>query len=110
LARRRRRNASGKYFGLTRDFVVTILYYNKNLFDTARVPYRDASWSYDMLLQHAPKFAKSQDSPETSEWAFIASAGHNNFDAIAEALNGKLGAREATEEANKVLVESYPQA
>ena len=34
--------------------------------------------------------------------------------AITDALNGKLGVREAlrqaTEEANKVLVESYPQA
>ena len=105
MARRRRRNASGKYFGLTRDFVVTILYYNKNLFDTARVPYPDASWSYDTLLQHAPKFAKNQDSPETSEWAFIASAGHDNFDAIVRANGGQI----LNKQRSRAMLDNNPQ-
>jgi multiple sugar transport system substrate-binding protein len=82
--------ASGKYFGLTRDFVVTILYYNRNLFDAARVSYPDASWTYDTLLQHAPKFAKNQDSPETSEWAFVAGAAHGLFDPVVRANGGQI--------------------
>lgn len=82
--------ASGKHFGLTRDFVVTIMYYNKNMFDAARVPYPDASWTYDTLFQHAPKFAKNQDSAENSEWAFVAGASHESFDAVARANGGQI--------------------
>jgi len=82
--------ASGKYFGMTRDFVVTILYYNKAMFDAARVPYPDASWTYDMILQHAPKFVKNQDSAENSEWAFVAGASHESFDAAVRANGGQI--------------------
>jgi multiple sugar transport system substrate-binding protein len=82
--------ASGKHFGMTRDFVVTILYYNKSMFDAARVPYPDASWTYDTVLQHAPKFAKNQDSAENSEWAFVAGASHESFDAAARANGGQI--------------------
>jgi multiple sugar transport system substrate-binding protein len=82
--------ASGKYFGLTRDFVVTILYYNKNLFDAARVAYPDTNWTYDTLLQHAPKFARQQDSAEASEWAFIAGAAHGHFDPAVRANGGQV--------------------
>jgi multiple sugar transport system substrate-binding protein len=88
--------ASGQHFGLTRDFVVTILYYNKNLFEAARVPFPDASWTYETLLQHGPKFAKDQESAEGSQWAFIASAGHDNFDAVARANGGQILNRQRT--------------
>ena len=82
--------ASGQFFGMTRDFVVTILYYNRALFDAARVPYPDASWTYDIMLQHAPKFVKNQDSAENSEWAFVAGASHESFDAAVRANGGQM--------------------
>src|SRR6266542_1213393 len=96
--------ASGRHFGLTRDFVVTILYYNKNMFDAARVSYPDASWTYDTLVQHAPKFARNQDSPETSEWAFVAGAAHENFDAVARANGGQILNKQRT----RALIDSSP--
>jgi multiple sugar transport system substrate-binding protein len=80
--------AGGKHFGLTRDFVVTLLYYNKNMFDAAQVPYPTSAWTYDTLLQHAPRFARQQDSAENSQWAFVAGAGSNGFDAAARANGG----------------------
>ncbi len=81
---------SGRYFGLTRDFVVTILYYNKALFDAAQVPYPDGNWTYDTVAQHAPKFVKQSDSAENSEWGFIAAAAHQSFDAAARANGGQI--------------------
>lgn len=82
--------ASGRYFGLTRDFVVTILYYNKGMFDAAGVPYPDASWSYETLAQHGSRFARNQDSPEASEWAFLADASHGNWDPAVRANGGQV--------------------
>lgn len=97
--------ASGKHFGLTRDFVVTILYYNKNLLDAARVPLPDASWTYDTLIGHAPKLAKNQDSAENSEWAFPATAGHDNFDAVSRANGGQILNKQRT----RAVLEAAPQ-
>ncbi len=99
--------ASGKHFGLTRDFVVTILYYNRNMFDTARVPYPDTSWTYDTLFQHAPKFARNQDSAENSEWAFTAGASHQSFDAAARANGGQILNKQRT---RAVMDSSAPTA
>jgi multiple sugar transport system substrate-binding protein len=97
--------ASGKYFGMTRDFVVTILYYNKNLLEAARVPAPDASWTYDTLLGHAPKLAKNQDSAETSEWAFTAAASHESFDAVARANGGQILNKQRT----RAVLDGSPQ-
>jgi len=99
--------ASGKYFGLTRDFVVTLLYYNKNLLDAARVPYPDASWTYDTLIGHAPKLVKNQDSAESSEWAFVAGASHESFDAVSRANGGQILNKQRT---RAVLDSSAPTA
>jgi multiple sugar transport system substrate-binding protein len=99
--------ASGKHFGMTRDFVVSILYYNKNMFDAARVPYPDGTWTYDTLIQHAPKFARNQDNAETSEWAFGATATHEGFDAVSRANGGQILNKQRT---RAVLDQSAPTA
>jgi multiple sugar transport system substrate-binding protein len=96
--------ASGKHFGLTRDFVVTLLYYNKNMFDAARVPYPDTTWTYDTLIQHAPKFARNQDSAENSEWAFVAGASHEVFDDVARANGGQILNKQRT----RAVLDSSP--
>jgi multiple sugar transport system substrate-binding protein len=66
------------------------LYYNTALFDAARVPYPDASWSYDTIAQHGPKFAKNQDAADTSEWAFVADPTRLNWDPAVRANGGHI--------------------
>jgi hypothetical protein len=60
-----------------------------------------------VLLDAAQSFA-AEFNMNYSKWQGVKNAAMN------EALNGKLGVREAlrqaTEEANKVLAEAYPQA
>jgi multiple sugar transport system substrate-binding protein len=41
------------YFGLPRDFQTIVLFYNKDMFDAAGVPYPTADWTYDDLLAAA---------------------------------------------------------
>jgi multiple sugar transport system substrate-binding protein len=96
--------ASGKHYGLTRDFVVTLLYYNKNMFDASRVPYPDTTWTYDTLVQHAPKFARNQDSAENSEWAFVAGASSDTFDDVARANGGQILNKQRT----RAVLDSSP--
>ena len=43
------------YYGLPRDFQTIVLFYNKDMFDAAGVPYPTADWTYDDLKEAAKK-------------------------------------------------------
>ena len=43
------------YYGLPRDFQTIVLFYNKDMFDAAGVPYPTAEWTYDDQLAAAKK-------------------------------------------------------
>ncbi|MEN6572292.1 MAG: sugar ABC transporter substrate-binding protein [Anaerolineaceae bacterium] len=43
------------YYGLPRDFQSIVLFYNKDMFDAAKVAYPTADWTYDDLLAAAKK-------------------------------------------------------
>jgi multiple sugar transport system substrate-binding protein len=46
------------YFGLPRDFQTIVLFYNKDMFDAANVPYPTADWTYDDLRAAAKQLTK----------------------------------------------------
>jgi multiple sugar transport system substrate-binding protein len=46
---------SDGYYGLPRDFQTIVLFYNKDMFDTAGLAYPTADWTYDDLLDAAKK-------------------------------------------------------
>ena len=50
--------ADGAQFGLPRDLNVIALYYNKQMFDAAGVPYPDGTWDWDKLVEVAHKLTK----------------------------------------------------
>jgi len=47
--------SDGKQMGLPRDLNVIALFYNKNLFDKANVPYPDDTWDWAKLVEVAKK-------------------------------------------------------
>jgi multiple sugar transport system substrate-binding protein len=47
--------ADGKQVGLPRDLNVIALFYNKKMFDAAKVPYPDEGWDWDKLVEVAKK-------------------------------------------------------
>ncbi len=46
------------YFGLPRDFQTIVVFYNKDMFDAAGVPYPQQGWTYDDLREIARKLTK----------------------------------------------------
>jgi multiple sugar transport system substrate-binding protein len=48
-------NLPDGYYGLPRDFQTVVLFYNKDMFDSAQVPYPTADWTYDDLRSAAMK-------------------------------------------------------
>ena len=46
---------SRNYYALPRNYVASLLYYNKNAFDKAGIAYPDESWDWNRLLEVAKK-------------------------------------------------------
>ncbi len=58
----------GHLYGLPRDLSTIALYYNKTMFDAAGIPYPDATWDWDKLVEVATKLTKT--SGGTTQWGF----------------------------------------
>jgi multiple sugar transport system substrate-binding protein len=52
---------STRIFGLPKDLTTVVLYYNKTMFDAARVAYPDASWTWDDYTTAAHLLTKDRD-------------------------------------------------
>lgn len=51
----------GAYYGLPRDFQTITLFYNKDMFDAAGLPYPDESWDFAKLRETALALTKDND-------------------------------------------------
>jgi multiple sugar transport system substrate-binding protein len=54
---------------------VTVLFYNKDLFDKAKLQYPDSTWTYNDLLAAAQKLTTNDADPRTKTWGFISDDG-----------------------------------
>jgi multiple sugar transport system substrate-binding protein len=61
--------ADGHLYGLPRDLNTIALFYNKTMFDAAGLPYPDATWDWNKLVEVATKLTKSSNG-KTSQWGF----------------------------------------
>jgi multiple sugar transport system substrate-binding protein len=63
--------SGGRLWAFPKDFTPMVLYYNKDLFDAARVPYPDSSWSWDDFLDAAQRLTRDTDGDgEVDQWGF----------------------------------------
>jgi multiple sugar transport system substrate-binding protein len=62
-------------FGLPRDFQTIVLYYNKDMFDAAKVDYPTDKWTYQDFRDAAKKLTIDKDGDgKTDQWGFWAEA------------------------------------
>jgi multiple sugar transport system substrate-binding protein len=63
--------ADGGQYGLPRDLNVIALYYNKKMFDAAKVPYPDETWDWNKLVEVAKQLTKDTNGDgKTDQWGF----------------------------------------
>lgn len=55
------------YYGLPRDVQPSVMYYNKDMFDEAGVPYPDDTWTWDTLIEQGQKLTKDRDGDGTTD-------------------------------------------
>jgi multiple sugar transport system substrate-binding protein len=59
------------YYGMPRDFQTVVLFYNKDMFDAAKVAYPTANWTYDDLRAAAKSLTIDKNGDGTIEqWGF----------------------------------------
>ncbi len=58
-----------KVYGLPRDIGLEVLYYNKTIFDEAKVPYPTDQWTWDDLLEASKKLAVVEASGRVQRYA-----------------------------------------
>jgi multiple sugar transport system substrate-binding protein len=62
---------SDGYYGMPRDFQTVVLFYNKDMFDAAKVAYPTADWTYDDLRTAAKSLTLDKNGDGTIEqWGF----------------------------------------
>lgn len=66
----------GKTYGIPLNTFVSVLIYNKDLFDKANVPYpttdyEDSSWTYDKMIEVAKKLTVSSNDPTKAQYGLV---------------------------------------
>ena len=59
----------GHQYGLPRDLNTIALFYNKTMFDAAKLPYPDGTWDWSKLVEVATKLTKTSGNA-TTQWGF----------------------------------------
>ena len=60
----------GRYYAIPRDCTCQVLYYNKKLFDEAKVKYPDESWTWEDFQEAAEKLTKRDQSGTTLQYGY----------------------------------------
>lgn len=60
----------GKYYAVPRDATTNLLYYNKKLFDEAKVGYPNDTWTWDNFLAAAQKLTRRDKSGIPTQYGF----------------------------------------
>ncbi len=81
----------GKQYLLPKDYSPLAVYYNKNLFDAASVPYPVDGWTWDDLLATAQKLTLKDDSGNVTQWGIqLPAAWTTGFEYWVAAAGGTL--------------------
>lgn len=75
----------GKIYAMPYAWVCSVLYYNKNMFDKAGIPYPDETWTYDKLLEVAKSLTRGNE-----QYGFLSSSQHTLMDAMISANGGSV--------------------
>ena len=63
---------NGKIYGIPKDWSPLVLYYNKDMFDSAGISYPDTSWTWDDFLSAAKKLTKDENGDgEPDQFGFL---------------------------------------
>jgi multiple sugar transport system substrate-binding protein len=75
-----------KLYGLVKDYSSFQIYYNKKLFDAAKIPYPSDNWTWAECIETAKKLTNTQN----NQWGIMFYGGPVPFESILFAYGGEL--------------------
>ena len=83
-------NASGDMYAFPSRWVISVLFYNKTIFDAAKEPYPDETWDYQKLLEVAKKLTKDTSDPTKAQWGTLSNTSNTYFDSLVKSFGGQV--------------------
>ncbi len=77
-----------QYYALPRNYVVSLLYYNKAAFDKAGITYPDQSWDWNRVLEVAQRLTMRNADGTAAQYGFVSSPWHTMLDPLILANGG----------------------
>lgn len=94
---------TGDLYGIPYSFLLTSLYYNKDMFDVSGVQYPDETWSWDFLRDVSRKLTRDTDGDGNADkHGFVSQNSYTLFDPMVHAFGGSI----LNEDYTKVTLDS----
>ena len=82
---------TGDLYAVPYSFMVTALFYNKDMFDTAGVYYPDDTWTWDDLRAAARRLTMDKDGDGISDqYGFVINPHYESFDPLVRSFGGRM--------------------
>src|SRR5207302_519597 len=87
---------SGRLWAFPFRWVISVLYYNKNMFDAARIPYPDTTWTYEKVRQVAKELTRRDKSGKVTQWGYNVNLNNDCLDSLIKSWGGHVLNRSQT--------------
>lgn len=77
---------NGQAYAMPYQWVTSLLFFNKDMFDEAGIDYPDNSWTYEKLIEVSAKLTDA----EKGQFGFFSNASHTFLDSMIKAYGGKV--------------------
>jgi len=76
-------------FGFPACLGLTVLFYNRDLFDRAGVPYPDTTWTYDDLIEAGKRLTLERDG-RVQQWGLCFDVAYTGLETVIHSFGGRL--------------------
>ena len=87
---------SGRLWAFPFRWVISVLYYNKTMFDAARIPYPDNTWTYEKVRQVAKELTRRDKSGKVTQWGYNVNLNNDCLDSLIKSWGGHVLNRSQT--------------
>ena len=82
---------NGKVYAMPYQWVASMLFYNKDIFDEAGVDYPNKEWTYEQMIDVSKKLAADTNNDgKMDRYGFFSNAAHTLLDSMIKAYGGKV--------------------
>lgn len=82
---------TGDLYAIPFAFVLTALYYNKDMFNEAGIEYPDSSWTWETVREVGPKFTRDLTGDgRNDQWGFWTRPRYDELDVVVHSYGGRL--------------------